>query len=115
MPRRGSRATAGTTIGGASGRPRTISSGWRRVGRWPSGGGRGGGLSRSRALDGGGDLPRRVHASTGSEQLATAAEQELRSGDPLGLAGGRARFGWLKLFADGTLASRTAALLEPIE
>jgi predicted amidohydrolase YtcJ len=29
--------------------------------------------------------------------------------------GGRARFGWLKLFADGTLASRTAALLEPIE
>ena len=27
----------------------------------------------------------------------------------------RARFGWLKLFADGTLASRTAALLEPIE
>ena len=34
-----------------------------------------------------------------------------RSGRPAG----RARFGWLKLFADGTLASRTAALLEPIE
>ena len=41
--------------------------------------------------------------------------RELRSGDPLGPPGGRARFGWLKLFADGTLASRTAALLEPIE
>ena len=30
-------------------------------------------------------------------------------------AGERARLGWLKLFADGTLASRTAALLDPIE
>ncbi len=34
----------------------------------------------------------------------------IRSDRPMG----RARFGWLKLFADGTLASRTAALLEPI-
>lgn len=68
-----------------------------------------------RALDERGDLPIRVHASIRSEQLATAAGQELRSGDPLGPPGGRARFGWLKLFADGTLASRTAALLEPIE
>src|SRR6185369_4695657 len=49
------------------------------------------------------------------EQLDTAVAMELRSGDPLGPPGGRARFGWLKLFADGTLASRTAALLEPIE
>jgi predicted amidohydrolase YtcJ len=60
------------------------------------------------------DLPIRVHASIRSEQLATAVEHELRSGDPLGPPGGRARFGWLKLFADGTLASRTAALLDPI-
>ena len=66
-------------------------------------------------LDERGDLPIRVHASIRSEQLATAAGLELRSGDPLGPPGGRARFGWLKLFADGTLASRTAALLDPIE
>jgi len=33
----------------------------------------------------------------------------------LGPPGGRARFGWLKLFADGTLGSRTAALLDPIQ
>ena len=68
-----------------------------------------------RVLDERGDLPIRVHASIRSEQLAAAAELELRSGDPLGPPDGRARFGWLKLFADGTLASRTAALLEPIE
>jgi hypothetical protein len=68
-----------------------------------------------RVLDERGDLPIRVHASIRSEQLAAAAGRELRSGDPLGPPGGRARFGWLKLFADGTLASRTAALLEPIE
>jgi predicted amidohydrolase YtcJ len=68
-----------------------------------------------RVLDERGDLPIRVHASIRSEQLTTAAGMELRSGDPLGPPGGRARFGWLKLFADGTLASRTAALLEPIE
>ncbi len=72
-------------------------------------------IAAYRALDERGDLPIRVHASIRSEQLAAAAERELRSGDPLGPPGGRARFGWLKLFADGTLASRTAALLEPIE
>ena len=49
------------------------------------------------------------------EQIASAAEAGLRSGDPLRAGADRARFGWLKLFADGTLASRTAALLEPIE
>jgi predicted amidohydrolase YtcJ len=68
-----------------------------------------------RSLDERGDLPIRVHAAIRSEQLAVAVEAGLRSGDPLGPPGGRARFGWLKLFADGTLASRTAALLEPIE
>ncbi|HEY3164683.1 MAG TPA: amidohydrolase [Candidatus Limnocylindrales bacterium] len=72
-------------------------------------------IAAYRALDERGDLPIRVHASIRSEQLAAAAELGLRSGDPLGPPGGRARFGWLKLFADGTLASRTAALLEPIE
>jgi predicted amidohydrolase YtcJ len=77
--------------------------------------GLGRGIAAYRALDERGDLPIRVHASIRSEQLRAAAGEELRSGDPLGPPGGRARFGWLKLFADGTLASRTAALLEPIE
>jgi predicted amidohydrolase YtcJ len=39
----------------------------------------------------------------------------LRSSDPLRPGIDRARLGWLKLFADGTLGSRTAALLEAIE
>ena len=77
--------------------------------------GLGRGIAAYRVLDERGDLPIRVHASIRSEQLATAVDLGLRSGDPLGPPGGRARFGWLKLFADGTLASRTAALLEPIE
>ena len=68
-----------------------------------------------RALDERDELPVRVHASIRSEQLDAARAAGLRSGDPLGPPGGRARFGWLKLFADGTLASRTAALLDPIE
>jgi predicted amidohydrolase YtcJ len=61
------------------------------------------------------ELPLRVHVSVREEQLAAAIEAGLRSGDPLGDPLGRAWMGWLKLFADGTLASRTAALLEPIE
>jgi predicted amidohydrolase YtcJ len=77
--------------------------------------GLGRGIAAYKALDERDDLPLRVHASIREEQLATAIALELRSGDPLGPPGGRARFGWLKLFADGTLASRTAALLEPIE
>ncbi len=77
--------------------------------------GLGRGIAAYQALDERGDLPLRVHASIREEQLPTAIAIELRSGDPLGPPGGRARFGWLKLFADGTLASRTAALLEPIE
>ncbi|HEX5824360.1 MAG TPA: amidohydrolase, partial [Candidatus Limnocylindrales bacterium] len=72
-------------------------------------------IAAYQALDDRGTLPLRVHASIREEQLETAVAMELRSGDPLGPPGGRARFGWLKLFADGTLASRTAALLEPIE
>jgi predicted amidohydrolase YtcJ len=62
-----------------------------------------------------GALPIRVHAAIRPEQLDTAIEAGLRSGDPLGDPSSRARVGWLKLFADGTLGSRTAALLEPIE
>jgi len=59
-------------------------------------------------------LPVRVHACLRSEALATAVGRGLRSGMPLGPAEGRARVGWLKLFADGTLGSRTAATLDPI-
>ena len=62
-----------------------------------------------------GRLPLRVHACIREEQISAAVEAELRSGDPLSPGSDRAKFGWLKLFADGTLASRTAGLLEPIE
>lgn len=72
-------------------------------------------LTAYRILAERGALPLRVHASIREEQLEAIAEARLRSGDPLGPPDGRARLGWLKLFADGTLASRTAALLDPIE
>jgi predicted amidohydrolase YtcJ len=63
-----------------------------------------------------GDLPVRVHSGIRSDGLAAAIERGLRSGALLGTdPEGRARLGWLKLFADGTLGSRTAALLEPID
>ena len=43
-------------------------------------------------------------------------EAGLRSGQPLGPDPlDRLRLGWLKTFADGSLGSRTAALLEPME
>ena len=77
--------------------------------------GLGAGIGTYRRLAERGRLPLRVHACIREEQLASAIEARLRSGDPLGPGIDRARFGWLKLFADGTLASRTAALLEPIE
>jgi predicted amidohydrolase YtcJ len=77
--------------------------------------GLGAGIAAYRTLDERGALPLRVHACIREEQIASAAEAGLRSGDPLWPGAGRARFGWLKLFADGTLASRTAALLDPIE
>jgi hypothetical protein len=77
--------------------------------------GLGAGIATFRALEEGGKLPLRVHACIREEQIEAAAEAGLRSGDPLWDGGDRARFGWLKLFADGTLASRTAALLERIE
>jgi predicted amidohydrolase YtcJ len=60
-------------------------------------------------------LPIRVHAGIRRGALDRAIERGLQSGDPLGPAEGRARVGWLKLFGDGTLGSRTAALLAPYE
>ena len=66
-----------------------------------------------------GDLPIRVHVGVRSEGLDDAIGRGFRSGQPLGGAearrAGRLTMGWLKMFADGTLASRTAALLQPIE
>lgn len=63
-----------------------------------------------------GDLGMRVHACVRPEQVAAAAEAGLRSGRPLGPDPlDRLRLGWLKTFADGSLGSRTAALLDPLE
>ncbi len=63
-----------------------------------------------------GRLPVRVLASLRPESLDTALERGLRSGALLGGdPAGRARVGWLKCFADGSLGSRTAALLADIE
>ena len=63
-----------------------------------------------------GELPVRVHAAVRSDGLDEAIRRGLRSGAQLGNGDpGWLTFGWLKLFADGTLASRTAALLAPIE
>jgi predicted amidohydrolase YtcJ len=56
-------------------------------------------------------LPLRVHASIRAPQLERAIELGLRSGEGIG----RYTMGWLKLFADGSLGSRSAALLEPYE
>ena len=63
-----------------------------------------------------GRLPVRVHACMRDDAVATAIERGYRSGTPLGAApDGRAVVGWQKCFADGSLGSRTAALLEDIE
>jgi len=68
------------------------------------------------ALADAGHLPIRIFASLRAEALELAIERGLRSGDRLGGDPlGRARLGWLKLFADGSLGSRTAAMLEPFE
>jgi predicted amidohydrolase YtcJ len=64
-----------------------------------------------RGLAAEGRLPLRVTASVREPQLAAAMEAGMRTG-----AGeGRYRDGWLKLFADGALGSRSAALLAPWE
>jgi predicted amidohydrolase YtcJ len=63
-----------------------------------------------------GQLPVRVHACMRDDAVATAIEQGYRSGARLGSnPDGRAMVGWQKCFADGSLGSRTAALLEDIE
>lgn len=54
-------------------------------------------------------LPLRVHASIRAPQLDHAIALGWRSGESVG----RYTAGWLKLFADGSLGSRSAALLEP--
>jgi predicted amidohydrolase YtcJ len=63
-----------------------------------------------------GRLPVRVHACIRDDGVATAVERGFRSGMRLGEdPDGRAIVGWQKCFADGSLGSRTAALLEDIE
>jgi predicted amidohydrolase YtcJ len=63
-----------------------------------------------------GALDLRLHACLRESQLDAAAASGLRSGGPLGPDPlHRLRVGWLKLFADGSLGSRTAALLDPLE
>jgi predicted amidohydrolase YtcJ len=73
-----------------------------------------GGITIVRDLADGGRLPVRVHASIRTEALDVAIETGFRSGAPLGESE-RASFGWLKVFGDGSLFSRTAFLLEPWE
>ncbi len=63
-----------------------------------------------------GRLPVRVLASLRDDALEAALAGGLESGLPLGGdPAGRARVGWMKCFADGSLGSRTAALLADIE
>jgi predicted amidohydrolase YtcJ len=71
-----------------------------------------GGIAVIERLADAGRLSIRVHASIRTEALGLAIERGLRSGAPLGESD-RARFGWLKVFGDGSLYSRTAYLLEP--
>jgi predicted amidohydrolase YtcJ len=58
-----------------------------------------------------GRLRLRVAGSIREGQLVRAIDWGMRSGRRVG----RYRDGWLKLFADGSLGSRSAALLEPYE
>jgi predicted amidohydrolase YtcJ len=63
-----------------------------------------------------GELPIRVHVSLRDDALDTAIAGGLRSGLVLGSdPAGWARIGWQKCFADGSMGSRTAALLEDVE
>jgi predicted amidohydrolase YtcJ len=69
-----------------------------------------------RALAARGALGLRLHACVRPEQLDAAIAAGLRSGEPMGEDPlGRLTVGWLKTFADGSLGSRTAAMLAPIE
>jgi predicted amidohydrolase YtcJ len=63
-----------------------------------------------------GRLPLRVHACMRDDAVAAAIDGGYRSGRRLGSnPDGRATVGWQKCFADGSLGSRSAALLEDIE
>jgi hypothetical protein len=83
------------------------------------------GLLVCRGLAQAGQLPLRVHAGIRDEQLETAVAAGLRSGQGVSphdpgdpdarRTADRFRVGWLKLFGDGSVGSRTAALLEPYE
>jgi predicted amidohydrolase YtcJ len=74
------------------------------------------GPAHYRALAEGGHLPLRVVASVREEQLDRAIEVGFHSGRRFGdPERGRYRDGWLKLFSDGALGSRTAALLADYE
>ena len=82
------------------------------------------GPTRYRRLATEGRLPIRVAASIRREQLEVAIERGFRTGRPEVAAGGdrggeaatvRYRDGWLKLFADGSLGTRSASLLAPYE
>jgi hypothetical protein len=75
-----------------------------------------GGTVHYREMARAGRLPLRIMASVREEQLTRAIEIGFRSGRRVeGDERGRYRDGWLKLFSDGALGSRTAALLEPYE
>jgi predicted amidohydrolase YtcJ len=63
-----------------------------------------------------GDLPLQVLAGIRANGLPRARAEGLGSGTPIGRdPAGTIRLGWLKLFADGTLGSQTAALVAPRE
>ncbi len=64
-----------------------------------------------RGLAAEGRLPLRVACSVREAQLDRAIAEGMRTGR----GAGRYRDGWLKLFADGALGSRSAALLAPYE
>ena len=67
-------------------------------------------------MAGAGELAFRIRAGVQDDGLDNAIERGLRSGAAIGGSDpARLSMGWLKLFADGTLGSRTAALLEPLE
>jgi predicted amidohydrolase YtcJ len=73
-------------------------------------------IAAYRALAAEGELGVRAHPCIRPEQLDAAAQEGIRSGQRLGPdPRDRLRLGWLKTFADGSLGSRTAALLEPLE
>jgi hypothetical protein len=84
-----------------------------------------GGFSAIKAMAEDGRLPLHVHASIRDAQLEAAIDAGLRSGQGVEPRPGadaserraidRFQVGWLKLFADGSLGSRTAAMLEPYD